>query len=58
MKRQVDVIREPKTGRRHYYRSNLKSYAHLRCYDFSLRYMNFLAFALDNYSCMKGVSAR
>ena len=28
-----------------------KSYPHLRCYDFSLRYISFLAFALDNSNC-------
>ena len=29
----------------------LKSYSHLRCYDFSLWYMSLLVFALDNSSC-------
>ena len=34
-----------------FYWSHLKSYPHLRCHDFSWRYMKFLAFALDNSSC-------
>ena len=45
MKRQVEVIRELKTGKR---LSDLKGYPHLRRYDFSLSYMSFLAFVLDN----------
>ena len=35
----------------YFYWSHLKSYPHLRCHDFSWRYMKFLAFALDNSSC-------
>ena len=50
MKRQLEVIREPKTGIR-LLLIKFKSYPHLRCYDFSLRYMSFLAFAVDNSSC-------
>ena len=34
-----------------FYWSNLKVIHILWCYDFSLRYMSFLAFALDNSSC-------
>ena len=49
MKRQVEVIQELKTGRLlSDLRSILKSYPHLRCNDFCLRYTSFLAYALDN----------
>ena len=37
-----------------YYRSNLKGYPYLRCYDVSLRcmlHMSFLASALNNCGC-------
>ena len=50
MKRQVEVLRKLKTGIR-LLLSKFKSYPHLRCCDFSLRYMSFLAFALGNSSC-------
>ena len=50
MKRHMEVIREHKTGRL-FTHQILKSYPHLRCYDFCLRYMLFLAFALDNSGC-------
>ena len=40
MKRQVEVIRQVKTGI--LLLITLKKYPHLRCYDFSLRHMSFL----------------
>ena len=47
---EIGVVRELKTGRQlPDFRSIWKSYLHLRCYVFCLRYMSFLAFALDLY---------
>ena len=45
---ETGVVRELKTGRLlPDFRSNWKSYLHLRCYVFCLRCISFLAFALD-----------
>ena len=57
MKKQVEVMRELKTGKRLLLIINLTIFPHLRCHDFGLRY---LAFALDNFRwffsfIMKGV---
>ena len=46
MKRQVEVMRELKTGKGLLLIINLTICPYLRCHDFGLRY---LAFALDNF---------